>query len=118
MLNRYLARIGDLDLYDDDDGATPVDIPVVKKKIHENYDATAHINDIALLTLEKPVDDSKMCKFRLLIFLISFIVEIGRPICLPLSEALRKKNFNKFNVFIAGWGAIQFRKTCLIVSSI
>lgn len=56
MSFRYLARVGDLDLYDDQDGVTPVDIPIAIRRIHENYNPTAHIYDIAILTLERPVE--------------------------------------------------------------
>lgn len=51
---RYLARVGELDLYDEDDGVTPEDIPLVKAKTHENYSSVQFTNDIAILTLERP----------------------------------------------------------------
>lgn len=69
---RYLARIGDLDLYDDEDGATPVNIPIVKKKMHENYNPTAHTFDIAILTLEHPVDSSESA--RIWLFVIKKVI--------------------------------------------
>lgn len=57
FVRRYIARVGELDLYDDDEGANPTDIPIVKAKIHENYSATKHINDIAILTLSRSIDE-------------------------------------------------------------
>lgn len=57
---RYLARVGDLDLYDDQDGVTPVDIPIINRRVHENYNPTAHIFDIAILTLKSPVDSRRL----------------------------------------------------------
>lgn len=51
--------MGDLDLYDDQDGATPVNIPITNKRIHENYNPTEHTFDIAILTLERAVEPRK-----------------------------------------------------------
>lgn len=89
----YMARIGDLDLYDDQDGASPVNVPIVKALRHENYSAAAHINDIAILTLQTSVAPGT-----------------GQPVCLPVEEDLRTKNFNAFQVFVTGWGSVYFRK--------
>lgn len=104
-----------MDLYDDEDGAAPVNIPIVKKKIHENYNPTAHIFDIAILTLENAVDPSKYFLSFDRLWLLKkkkrfYLLEIGRPVCLPLPENLRKNKFVKYQVFIAGWGAIYFRR--------
>lgn len=56
-LYRYVARLGELDLYDDNDGASPVTIPLAKATIHEEYSATTFTNDIAILTLEFPAEN-------------------------------------------------------------
>nr|XP_023017811.1 venom protease-like [Leptinotarsa decemlineata] len=49
----YLARLGELDLFSDDDGANPEDIRLIKAKVHENYSNVQFTNDIAILTLER-----------------------------------------------------------------
>lgn len=50
---RTTARVGDLDLNDTvQDNATHIDIPVEKVFIHEQYNAVAHIVDIALVKLK------------------------------------------------------------------
>lgn len=57
-----MARVGELDLYDDKDGVTPEDIRLVKAKIHEDYSPVQFTNDIAILTLEKPPTVRKLQK--------------------------------------------------------
>ncbi|CAH1955572.1 unnamed protein product [Acanthoscelides obtectus] len=88
----YLARLGELDLYDDNDGATPEDIPIAQKKIHEDYNTVQFTNDIAILTIERKTRNPKVW-----------------PICLPHAEPLRSQSFEKLRPFVAGWGAINFR---------
>lgn len=56
---RYLARLGELDLYDDNDGASPVTIPLIKAAVHEEYNPTSFTNDIAVLTLEFEAEGRK-----------------------------------------------------------
>lgn len=57
---RYLIRAGDLDLYDNTDGAKPIDVEIEEVKIHENYSRSPIVNDIAILTLREP---AKGCTF-------------------------------------------------------
>ncbi|KAJ3653953.1 hypothetical protein Zmor_013173 [Zophobas morio] len=58
--NLYLARIGDLDLFSDDDGASPSTIPLTKdRKVHEDFNPSKYSNDIAILTLEREVNNRK-----------------------------------------------------------
>lgn len=64
---RTVVRLGDLNLNDSiPDRATPMDIPVEKTIVHENYDASAHTVDIALVKLKNPVEfTSKLTLFFL-----------------------------------------------------
>jgi len=87
----YLARLGDLDLFSNDDGAQPVSILLAKAKIHEDYSPVTYTNDIAVLTLSEPVSNPTVW-----------------PICLPIDEPLRSKNLVKLMPTVAGWGSIYF----------
>lgn len=101
-----------MDLYDDQDGATPVNIPIITKTIYDGYNSTAHIGDVAILKLETAVDSRKFCGVLdcLLCNKMFDCVGIGRPVCLPIPSEISQKNFDKHQVFVAGWGAIYFRK--------
>ncbi|VEN60176.1 unnamed protein product [Callosobruchus maculatus] len=88
----YLARVGELDLYEQNDGAFPEDIPIAQAKMHENYSKVSFTNDIAILTLaRRPRNDMVW------------------PICLPHAEPLRSQSFEKYQPFVAGWGAVNYR---------
>ncbi|KAF5294710.1 hypothetical protein FQA39_LY00194 [Lamprigera yunnana] len=87
----YVARLGDLDLYSDDDGATPSTIPLASTKVHELYNPTSYTNDIAILTLAHPHNNPTV-----------------NPICLPIARQLRSNSFVGFFPFVAGWGALYF----------
>jgi hypothetical protein len=50
-----MARLGELDLKDDNDGAKPIDILIVDRKVHEEYNPTTFVNDIAILKLHNAV---------------------------------------------------------------
>lgn len=54
---RYLARVGELDLYDDNDGARPIDILIKEVKLHEKYSATQFTSDIAILILSRSTEN-------------------------------------------------------------
>ncbi|XP_048504823.1 venom protease-like isoform X2 [Athalia rosae] len=88
----YIARLGDLDLISDDDGANPVDIPIEKITLHPAYDSARYTNDIAVIRLERDV---------------AFTPTL-HPICLPLTDDIRLKDFTRLFPFIAGWGAVYF----------
>lgn len=51
--------MGEHDLYSDNDGASPEDIPLAKKKIHEDYSPVQFTNDIAILTMERKPRNGK-----------------------------------------------------------
>lgn len=52
-LRPYVARVGDLDLKNDTDGALHEDIPIINMIKHENYNMSTKINDIAILKLAR-----------------------------------------------------------------
>lgn len=57
---RYMGRVGELDLYNDTEGAFPEDIPIIQKKIHENYSPVQFTSDIAILTLQREPVNGKI----------------------------------------------------------
>lgn len=68
-----------------------VDADVVKAMRHSAYDPKKLHNDIGILFLAIEVHFS------------AFI----RPICLPIDEPLRSKNFLGYTPFVAGWGRVE-----------
>jgi hypothetical protein len=50
-----MARLGELDLRDDNDGAKPTDLLIVNRKVHEEYNPTTFVNDISILSLQNDV---------------------------------------------------------------
>lgn len=46
-----MVRLGEYDLARDDDGAMPIDVPIERKIVHENYVHNIILNDIAILKL-------------------------------------------------------------------
>lgn len=70
-----------------------VDVPVVERIPHENYQPTskAQENDIALLRLERPVTFTNWIK----------------PICLPISPNVRDHNHQDTTFTVAGWGKTE-----------
>ncbi|KAK5639288.1 hypothetical protein RI129_011780 [Pyrocoelia pectoralis] len=87
----YLARLGELDLYSDDDGAKPTSVALLKAIVHEQYNPTSYTNDIAILTISEPHNNPTV-----------------KPICLPLDESLRSNDFVNYTPLVAGWGALYF----------
>ncbi|CAG9759963.1 unnamed protein product [Ceutorhynchus assimilis] len=88
----YIARVGELDLYVDDDGANPKNVRITNAKVHEEFSSTKFINDIAILTLSESVED----------------VAGVTPICLPFEDHIRTKSYVGAQPMVAGWGAINF----------
>ncbi|XP_050544581.1 venom protease-like [Daktulosphaira vitifoliae] len=89
-----IVRLGDLILDSDiDDGANPIDIPVEKVMIHENYNSRDVTNDIAILKLKHSVSFNHLIQ----------------PACLPIMSDIRANKFVKYVPKVAGWGAKSFR---------
>ncbi|GLV36042.1 uncharacterized protein CBL_01806 [Carabus blaptoides fortunei] len=87
----YVVRLGDLDLYSNEDGATPLNVLISSQRRHENFNSEIRANDIAILTLREEI------KFGPLI----------RPICLPTAESIQKDYTNE-PTYVAGWGSTYF----------
>lgn len=51
----YKVRIGDLDLNDDYDGATPFEDFIERRIIHPDYNPTTYTNDVAILKTSQDV---------------------------------------------------------------
>jgi len=115
--NLFTVRLGEHELYNDTDGATPVDIRVANKIIHKGYDRKKLTDDIAILRLERDVE--------------TFDTKIG-PVCLPtpelgdknegegeeeetfakvgpVSAPINERTFVDTQPFVAGWGTIAYR---------
>ncbi|XP_076655312.1 venom protease-like [Halictus rubicundus] len=86
----YMVRIGDSDLARDDDRAFPIDVDIEQKIVHPGFTKDHYVNDIAVLRLAQDVPFSSHW-----------------PICLPVDENMRNKNFTGEFVHVAGWGAIS-----------
>lgn len=93
------VRLGEWDLKSDrdcEDGqcADPVlDIPVVERIPHEQYNpnSRAQENDIALLRLGRSITFSEWVK----------------PICLPIGADIAGKNYDSQPLVVAGWGKTE-----------
>lgn len=93
------VRLGEWDLRsdqdcEDDNCSDPVlDIPVVERIPHENYNpnSRAQENDIALLRLGRSVTFTDWVK----------------PICLPVSPNVAGKNYDNEPLVVAGWGKTE-----------
>lgn len=89
FLHRSTVRLGEHDL--SKPAETAFNVNVVKVARYPNYDAKDGHNDLAILYLEHDVTFS----------------DYVRPICLPLDEPLRTKDFTGYNPFVAGWGRTE-----------
>ncbi|XP_064463757.1 proclotting enzyme-like [Ornithodoros turicata] len=88
----FTARLGDHNLVRSDDNAQPVDVQVIGVERHADYEPRTFKNDIAVLTLEKPVTFNKFV----------------RPVCLPFGDDLGSRNLTGYHGFVAGWGDTAF----------
>jgi secreted trypsin-like serine protease len=87
----YSIRIGEHDLSTDAE-TQHIDIVVSKIITHPNYDKKDGHSDLAILVLEEPVTA------------YGFTI---RPICLPIDDPARTRNFEGTMPFVAGWGRTQ-----------
>ncbi|KAJ6643474.1 Venom serine protease Bi-VSP [Pseudolycoriella hygida] len=84
------VRLGEHDLSDESE-TNIVDIPVVKVRGHPDYSKLDKRNDLAVLYMERAVE---------------FSTQI-RPICIPINDPLRSKDYVESNPFAAGWGLTE-----------
>ncbi|KAE9537839.1 hypothetical protein AGLY_005811 [Aphis glycines] len=83
------VRLGELDLDPEVmDNAMPLDVPVERIIIHEQYNGNKIANDIALVKLKNSVTFN----------------ELIQPICMPMSSAMKNIDMSRSLPFVAGWG--------------
>ncbi|KAJ8669671.1 hypothetical protein QAD02_000930 [Eretmocerus hayati] len=88
----FVARLGDHDLYKDSDNDQAISVPIERGIIHPEYSKVNYVNDIAVLRLKREVAFSSAI----------------RPICLPIPDKIRNRDYVRNNPFIAGWGSLYF----------
>uniref|UniRef100_A0A182QVG8 CLIP domain-containing serine protease n=1 Tax=Anopheles farauti TaxID=69004 RepID=A0A182QVG8_9DIPT len=84
------VRLGEHDTSTDAE-SNHVDVPIVRYETHPSYDKKDGHTDLAVLYMQYEVQFSDAIK----------------PICLPLSDTIRSKNFIGYTPFVAGWGRTQ-----------
>lgn len=87
-----MVRLGEHDLTTTTE-ALSVDVNIELKIVHENFNARIIYNDIALLKLSQTVS----------------ITDYVRPICLPWTDEMRRRDYTYYQPFLAGWGATSYR---------
>ncbi|XP_077485203.1 transmembrane protease serine 9-like [Amblyomma americanum] len=88
----FTIRLGDHNLVRSDDHVMPVDVPVVKVERHADFVARTFKNDVAVLTMERPVTFNKFV----------------RPVCLPYGDDFKTRDLNGYHAFVTGWGTTAF----------
>lgn len=88
----FTVRLGDHNLVRSDDPVTPVEVPVAKVERHADFVARTFKNDVAVLTLERPVTFTKFV----------------RPVCLPYGDDFATRDLNGYHAFVTGWGTTAF----------
>ncbi|CAL4083151.1 unnamed protein product, partial [Meganyctiphanes norvegica] len=88
-----LARVGEHDLNNDNDGAQT--LRIVKVSLHPARNKAKSENDIAVITLERNVNFDRHIL----------------PICLPFKGELKNYNFEGRSLDVVGWGKTQERAT-------
>lgn len=88
FLTLKVVRLGENEIDNDNDGATPVDILVEKVLPHPTYNAGTKMDDIGLVKLQQSVQFTRYIQ----------------PICLPKPIDMRSQSFVKYFPFVAGWG--------------
>lgn len=87
-----------IESYQQNECADPViNIPVAEAIIHENFTpkSNSQANDIALIRLQHAAP----------------YTEFIRPICLPFSDSLHNKNYDRLPLQVAGFGRTANGKT-------
>lgn len=86
-----MARLGEHDYLSNDDGANPVDEPVVQIHRHSDFNSRTYLNDVAVLKLRRPVPLNKDIAL----------------ICLPYGP-LQTDTYEGKMANIAGWGELYY----------
>ncbi|XP_062557292.1 uncharacterized protein LOC134222163 [Armigeres subalbatus] len=86
----FSVRLGEHDTSIDTE-TNHIDVVVVKMETHPSYDKKDGHSDLAVLYLANDVAFN----------------DAVRPICLPLSDPIRTRNFEGYTPFVAGWGRTQ-----------
>lgn len=83
------------------------------KIVHPSYDKKDGNGDIAILVLAEPISFTRKiflkCQFGKLLkncFVFIIFPEFISPVCLPLENNERTRNFVGFTPFAAGWGKL------------
>ncbi|KAM7313037.1 proclotting enzyme isoform X1 [Ixodes scapularis] len=87
----FVARLGEHDYLSNDDGANPVDEPVVQIHRHSDFNSRTYLNDVAVLKLRRPVPLNKDIAL----------------ICLPYGP-LQTDTYEGKMANIAGWGELYY----------
>ncbi|XP_058804307.1 venom protease-like [Phymastichus coffea] len=85
-------RLGEHNYENKLDGVKSIEVSVKTAVPHPKYNDISKQNDIAVLTLEKDVE----------------FTDSIHPICLPLADDIKNRNFTGTHPFIAGWGATYY----------
>ncbi|XP_053667533.1 CLIP domain-containing serine protease B4-like [Anopheles marshallii] len=93
------VRLGEWDLATENDcsngvcSPSPIDLALENIIAHRDYTGknTSHVNDIALMRLEQDVPWSSTI----------------RPICLPVMDSIRNRNWVGMSSFAVGWGKTE-----------
>ncbi|CAL7934486.1 unnamed protein product [Xylocopa violacea] len=88
----YVVRLGALNLRGEEDKAHPIDVNIEEKFISPQYNSSNDNSDIAVLRLAEDIT----------------FTDYIRPICLPVEDSLRYRNFIGTLPFVAGWGRIYY----------
>lgn len=93
--NLVSVRLGDLNLNDSSEGASPIDVPVREVILHPEYTTRPTTNDLALVRLRTPVTFTSLI----------------RPICVLSGTQRFKSNgfYENKRPFITGWGRLSFQ---------
>ncbi|KAF4517625.1 hypothetical protein B566_EDAN002856 [Ephemera danica] len=90
----FVARVGELDYSDDNDGAEPEDVGIADFILHPEYHPQQWYNDIALIKLTRPVAFSQSVQ----------------PACLP--EPIVDTSSNTYladrKLIVSGWGDTEY----------
>lgn len=85
-----------------------VDIAVKDIIKHPQYDKADGHSDLAILVLESPITfSSKRRNEENFVIKILISLDLISPVCIPLNEPEKSRNFNGFTPFAAGWGRTQ-----------